>query len=389
MPLPAWLFFASTEFTFAAVFLLASLHAYRAGRTCRLAIAFAYGLVIEYIVYIGVENADGHIPEPHNRRHYDHSASFAVVLPGGVPLYIPLLWATFLYVSHESARGRPAVAAFLAAGLDTTLEPALTSQGAWVYRSSGFTGTFSRWNGAPLVNLLAWFVLQFGYSYSAQLFDYTAVSRSLWCRAALHPHLHHTAQIVIAVVLCLAGFVAMTAARPPYTGLADATLVATAFAVTGCTFLSGLTPPNPTNHTESPKGTGNPSKVGKASSTASKADADVQHDGTNVPVRTWHGLGEPLEGWPGRPEHYLEASSVVVDSPGLLLAVVAVWHLFGLVWAVLRTDGTVNRFTLDEQVVLMVCGAVSAQCFRTQLAEPAGSAASAAPAAGPRNRKEE
>ena len=132
-----------------------------------------YGLMVEYLVY--------NLIEKYEPRLYDHDDSFNVMIGNtGIPLYIPILWSVFLYVSETTARRlapQASVAAnllisiTLAISLDTTLEPTAISHKYWVYRTEDPLNRLGpTWLKAPVVNILAWSVLQAGYSTSLRIF---------------------------------------------------------------------------------------------------------------------------------------------------------------------------------------------------------------------------
>ena len=162
------------ELNFFSLFILTTIHAYRTSNSRALIQAVLYGLMVEWIVYVGVEKY-----EP---RLYDHDDSFNVMIGNtGIPLYIPILWSVFLYVSERTARrlGPQAsnliislISITLAISLDTTLEPTAISHKYWVYRTEDPLNRLGpTWLKAPVVNILAWSVLQAGYSTSLRIFS--------------------------------------------------------------------------------------------------------------------------------------------------------------------------------------------------------------------------
>jgi uncharacterized membrane protein len=209
--------FFACEVTFACLFGMCVCHASFANSMHALVVALLYGTAVEYLVYVAME-----LLEP---RLYDHSM-FTAMLPGGVPLYIVLLWATFLYVSDQftkrallqnKTKGACAtlmthaiIASTLAMSLDTTLEPIATSHGYWKYRAHDPLNRLGpRWLRAPLVNLMAWSCLQSGYSVGLRITDYLStksITKSSVC-------VQCAAQLFAGVTICLLGFAVLGMVR--------------------------------------------------------------------------------------------------------------------------------------------------------------------------------
>jgi uncharacterized membrane protein len=198
------------EAAFSGLFGLCIVHASFTRSLQSLTVALLFGISVEYLVYVSIE-----LIEP---RLYDH-ANFFMMLPQGIPVYIVLLWATFLYVSEKTAQRmllhngstltkHIIIASTLAMTLDTTLEPVTTSHGYWKYRADDPLNRLGpRWLRAPLVNLMAWSCLQSGYSVGLHAMN------GLAAKLNVPVLVEYTAQVFVGVVVCLSGFAVLGGIR--------------------------------------------------------------------------------------------------------------------------------------------------------------------------------